>query len=216
MYTHILWDFNGTILNDVEAGWESINVLLARRGLPVLHDLCAYRRVFDFPVIDYYRRVGLPTEEGFDALAVEWVAEYQKRMAEPALYDGVVNLLTFFEKAGYCQQILSACEKNLLASQLRALGINHYFTQFWGSDDIYGGGKIGAARQWRAAHPKEEALLLGDTVHDGEVAKAIGADCILIADGHQDAERLAALGVPVFPNMRSLCEHFVKFSKSFG
>lgn len=217
MYTHILWDFNGTILDDVEAGIESINALLARRGLPILSDLRAYREVFDFPIIGYYRRVGLPVdEEGFDALAVEWVREYNAKLPHLAIYDGVSDLLAYFAQAGYCQQILSACERNLLCRQLQDLGIASYFERFVGSDDIYGGGKLGAARQWRIEHPAAEALLLGDTAHDYEVAKEIGADCILIAAGHQDAAFLASLGVPVFPNARTLCEHFVKFSKCFG
>ncbi|HBL83341.1 MAG: hypothetical protein A2Y17_05365 [Clostridiales bacterium GWF2_38_85] len=51
-YTHIIWDFNGTILNDVDAGIKSINTLLARRQLPLLESVDAYKNIFTFPILD--------------------------------------------------------------------------------------------------------------------------------------------------------------------
>ena len=42
-----------------------------------------------------------------------------------------------------------------------------------------------------------ETLMIGDTVHDYEVAKEIGSDCILIASGHQNYDILAKTGAEV-------------------
>ena len=53
-YTHILWDFNGTILDDVSVGINAINVLLKRRKMPIIFSQEEYRAKFCFPVIDYY------------------------------------------------------------------------------------------------------------------------------------------------------------------
>ena len=56
-YTHVLWDFNGTVYDDMEACLRSVNEMLSERGLPVL-SAEAYREVFDFPVKDYYAKIG--------------------------------------------------------------------------------------------------------------------------------------------------------------
>ena len=75
-YTHIIWDFNGTVLDDVEAGIRSVNDMLAARGLPVITSVAQYRELFSFPVIDYYRRLGLDVEKEdyYTILAPLWVS----------------------------------------------------------------------------------------------------------------------------------------------
>ena len=49
-YSHVLWDFNGTLLDDVGIGMEAINALLAPRGLPTLKTRAEYHRHFQFPI----------------------------------------------------------------------------------------------------------------------------------------------------------------------
>ena len=43
----------------------------------------------------------------------------------------------------------------------------------------------------------QETLMIGDTLHDADVAKAIGAKCVLVARGHQSRQTLLTAGVPV-------------------
>ena len=52
----------------------------------------------------------------------------------------------------------------------------------------------------------EEVVLVGDTLHDFEVAEAIGAHCVLMAHGHHTAERLAESGAPVVHSLRELLQ----------
>ena len=49
-YEYVIWDFNGTILDDVEASMSSVNKLLVERGLSPMPDFDFYREVFDFPI----------------------------------------------------------------------------------------------------------------------------------------------------------------------
>ena len=56
-HKQIIWDFNGTLLDDVRETLDATNALLARYGKPMLADADAYRRVFGFPVIDYYEKI---------------------------------------------------------------------------------------------------------------------------------------------------------------
>ena len=87
-----------------------------------------------------------------------------------------------------CEQL---CERGALA----------WFDEIWGNESIHAYGKNALAAKWREAHPGARAVLLGDTTHDYEVAREMGADCILIAAGHHDFDRLLSCGVPVVADL---------------
>ena len=56
-YKHIIWDWNGTLLDDTWLCVEGINQALIKRNLtPISED--RYREVFTFPVRDYYKKLG--------------------------------------------------------------------------------------------------------------------------------------------------------------
>ena len=202
-YTHVIWDFNGTVLRDMEAGIRGTNEMLIARGLPPLQDLARYREVFGFPVQDYYHRIGLDSlgEDYKTVLAPAWVELYNQYSKESPLYDGVRPLARALRAAGVRQSILSASEREMMCTQLRQRDALELFDEIWGTDSIHAHGKSALAADWKAAHPQERAVLLGDTMHDFEVASAIGADCILVADGHHSAERLRTCGVPVVQDL---------------
>lgn len=209
MWTHLIWDFNGTLYDDVAAGVESINVMLRARGLREFASLDAYRAIFDFPIEDYYRALGLDVDcEGFDALAHEWVALYLEKSRTAGLRDGVAAVLDTLTARGMPQMVLSASERGMLMGQLRGLGIADRFTDVLGLDNIYAGSKAAIAATWRTRNPDARPLFVGDTLHDAEVAVSIGADCVLIAGGHHSRARLETAGVPVidhFDELLPLC-----------
>ena len=204
-YTHILWDFNGTVYDDVEACRRSTNKLLRDRGLPEMADADVYRTVFDFPVSAYYERVGFDfSREPFAVVAPQWVSEYEKQSRDCTLYPDVPQTIRRFREQGYWQEILSATESTMLAGQLRALGLDKELDGWNGMDTIHAASKESIAVAWRAAHPDARVLLIGDTTHDAQVAAAMGADCVLFDGGHMTRERLLACGVPVIHEIREL------------
>ena len=202
-YTHVIWDFNGTVLSDMEIGIRATNDMLLRRGLAPLVSLAHYRELFDFPVEDYYRRLGLDLErEDYKTvLAPEWVALYNATSDEAPLFEGVAALTQALRKNGVSQSILSASEKQMMEQQLRVRGALSWFDEIWGTDSIHAYGKMALADAWREAHKEACAVLIGDTTHDYEVATRIGADCILVAAGHHSEKRLRACGVPVVQDL---------------
>ena len=192
-YTHVLWDFNGTLLDDVEASIESANALLERHGLPRIGSTEEYRRLFGFPIIDYYRRLGFDFErDSYADLAVEWVAYYLKYSALSTLYPDVLEGLERVRATGFSQLVLSATERGMLERQILDLGIHSCFDGLLGMENIHAYSKEEIALRWREKHPDARILLIGDTDHDADVARAIGADCVLLSCGHQSVERLAA------------------------
>ena len=72
-YKGIIWDWNGTLLNDTKLAVESMNKILLKRGLPVL-TVERYKHVFTFPVRDYYQSVGFDFDkEPFEIPAMEFI-----------------------------------------------------------------------------------------------------------------------------------------------
>lgn len=201
-YSHIIFDFNGTILNDVETGIKSINVLLSRRNLPLIDSVAKYHSFFRFPIIDYYRAVGFDIDgEGYDVLAHEWVEQYMKFSADAKMYDGVARVLSELKSRGARLVMLTMTERAMLEKQLIPLGIRDYFDDIVGLDNIYAESKLDIGKQWMALTKPRKALMIGDTTHDYEVAQAMGADCILISQGHNSKTTLSQCGVPVFDNI---------------
>ena len=92
----------------------------------------------------------------------------------------------------------------MLKRQLAPLGIEGYFDDLVGQDDTRAHGKLAAALEWSKKVKLDSALLIGDSLHDAEVAKALGADCVLLSCGHQSRERLEATGCRVFDSLESL------------
>ena len=207
-YTHIVWDFNGTILDDVQICIDSVNMLLEARGLPLLASVEAYRAVQEFPVIGYYKKIGFDfSKESFDDVAVEWVAEYMRRFPTAKVYDGALEMVDKLRANGAKQVLLSATQLKMLQGQVESLAIGRYFDEIRGMDNIYAHGKISLAEAWKEANPDSVPLFIGDTDHDLAVARSIGADCILFAGGHQARERLSALGVPVIDSFDQLNQY---------
>ena len=86
-YKHIIWDWNGTLVDDVWLVVEIMNKMLKKRHLPGI-DSKKYREIFDFPVIKYYIKLGFDfSRESFEDLTIEFIGEYYDRFNECKLFD---------------------------------------------------------------------------------------------------------------------------------
>ena len=83
-----------------------------------------------------------------------------------------------------------------LIESVRLKNIQSYFQSIRGIQDHYAQSKLDNAVQMIQEHQlkADNCLLIGDTIHDHEVAESIGCDCILIAAGHQSRDRLESTG----------------------
>lgn len=207
-YTHIIWDFNGTIYSDMTTGIVSVNQMLAERGLEIIPDIESYREIFDFPIENYYRRLGFDFEkEPYSVLAPIWVDLYNKNNYLSTLVEGVRETLDQIKALGLSQVIISACEQGMLERDLNKLCIADHFDKILGLDNIHAVSKTHIAKEFARQNPDAKMLFVGDTTHDAQVAMAIGADCLLFSGGHQSAERLLKCGFPVIDRITQLIDH---------
>ncbi len=202
----IIWDFNGTLLDDVKACFDALNVILKAHRCPTI-DRDYYRQHFGFPVINFYRALGIPEKTPYDweALAESFHMRYlfSKHLK---LQPGVQQALAYFKSRQVPQGVLSALEEGILEMQLRQFGLSDAMTFIRGSRNYDGASKEATAKSLQL---KGDILLIGDTLHDAEVARAMGWDCILCSAGHQTEERLRVAGFPIIPTLEALptCFH---------
>lgn len=206
-YTHLIWDFNGTIFDDAMAGILSVNKMLRERGLCEIGSVEYYRTIFDFPIEDYYRGLGFDFEkEPYEVLAPIWVDLYNQNAENADACVGVRETMEAVKKLGVEQIVLSACEIGMLNRYLKKLGLDGYLSQIMGLDNIHARSKLALAYEWVEKNRDARALMIGDTTHDFETAQALGADCVLYAGGHQSREKLEKCGCPVVDTIEEVLE----------
>jgi phosphoglycolate phosphatase len=205
-YKHIIWDWNGTLLDDAWLCVEILNRMLTIRGMKTV-TLTQYQIDFDFPVIDYYVRLGFNFEkESFDDIAKEYIIAYQTEYRRCLLRKGVLDILNHFKAKGVLQSVLSASQQSSLIEAIELFRLRSFFENVAGLDDYYAHSKIDIGKNLmkNLAAGRKEVLLIGDTTHDYEVACELGADCLLVPAGHQSKERLLACGVKVCDSLNEI------------
>jgi phosphoglycolate phosphatase len=205
-YKHIIWDWNGTLINDVWLAVEAMNKMLAKRHLPGI-DSKKYKEIFDFPVTKYYLKLGFDfSKESFEELTVEFINGYYQCFNKCKLNEGVEVVLKKISDMGIHQSILSASKEDVLIEKIRYFGIDKYFCRIMGLENHYAESKVEEGKEWIAElnlNP-QDVLLIGDTIHDYDVSKHMGCDCLLVANGHNSYERLAKLGVEVISTLKEI------------
>ena len=200
----IVWDWNGTLLDDAQACINAINALLHERNLPLL-DRERYRASFGFPVRDFYRTLGIDVDDQtWDELTVAFHEHYQREPVAIAAH--ARQTLNWLQTHSIPQSILSACEQSLLNRQVAAHGLAGYFRHVQGTDNLDGRSKIAVGQTLiaRLESDRRPPVLIGDTLHDVDVAAALGCDCLLVANGHQSRARLEQAGWPVLDSLLDL------------
>lgn len=204
-YNYILWDWNGTLMDDVGLALDAVNAMLAQKEKAPI-DLEAYRLAMGTPILRFY-------EHFFDmqSVSMDWISEqfntyYRLHQSEYGLHAGARTVLEQYKKTGCHQIILSSSHTDGIRRSLKMYQLEPYFESVLGADNLLAESKVQRAVDFfksQAVSPKE-AVLIGDTVHDWEVAEAIGIDCILLTAGHQDRASLQQTGSRLIDHLTDL------------
>jgi phosphoglycolate phosphatase len=205
-YRHVIWDWNGTLINDAWVCAEIVNTLLEKRNMPLI-DLDIYKQTYELPVINFFKRIGFDfSENKFKELTEEFLAIYETRQFECSLQEGTAEALDFFTSQGLDQSILSAYQQHRLDKAVERFGIIDYFRNIVGRKDSLASGKEGLAKKLieKLDCNNNSLLFIGDTTHDLEVAQSLGVDCILVSGGHYSNHRLRQSEAIVFESLTEL------------
>jgi phosphoglycolate phosphatase len=205
---HIIWDWNGTLLDDTWLSAEACSAAIAPLGFEAV-TVERYRRLFCFPIVKFYEALGLDLSRcSYPELANRFHDIYESRLQECRIFDDARDVLERVRARGMTQSLLSALPHRILEGCMAQWDLAPFFTSIRGLDHNLADSKVANGRAWMAAQSlgPDQMLLVGDTDHDLEAAEALGVKCVLIARGYQDRARLDGLGVPVLDTLRDLPE----------
>jgi phosphoglycolate phosphatase len=205
---YILWDWNGTLIDDAWLCVDVMNGLLRKYNKHPL-SLEKYRAVFDFPVKSYYQKLGFNFDEHpFEFVGTELMEQYYRRWRECSLYAEVRETLEIITRSGLQQIVLSAAPIILIEAGIEHYRLRPYIDEWIGLNHHYATGKLDIAKayiQSKSINPAT-VLLVGDTTHDYQVAEELGVSCLLFKNGHQSADRLLACNTPLIESYKQVLE----------
>lgn len=213
MKTHIIWDWNGTLLDDVALCVRLLGDLLRYQGKPPVSRE-RYLEIFGFPISEYYLRAGFDfTKDSYESLAARYMEVYPRAGCWLGPVPGLLPLTEELHRRGMHQVILSASDQQVLREQLSYSGYSpRLFEEVLGLDNYYAVSKVERGKNWIAQSGIDpaQAVFIGDTIHDAQTAAAMGCDCILVSWGHQSVPRLRTTGVTVVQTPEELLEAILK------
>ena len=210
--TTIIWDWNGTLADDVGVALQSVNDILARRSrLPIT--LSDYYSYIDTPIRRFYEHLFSPlSDELFDQILIEFNEGYRLHMDATGLMPGAAETLESFQQNGLRQLVISSSHTGELLHFSRLFGVEQYFDRILGAEDFQAAGKVEMACRFLREQGIQpgECVVIGDTLHDRDMAKAIGCPVCLLDRGHQGRAELVASGEPVFHNLNEIVEKLIQ------
>ena len=202
----VLWDWNGTLLNDASILWQIFNEVVQSYGhSPVSFE--RYQEIYRHPAHLMYEDAGVDLlTHSFEAVARRWHDVYRVRVESAALHHDALIALESFKGLGSRQMVLSALSETLLKEVVVSHGINGFFEQVRGLSDLFAHSKVGVGKLLleELGVAGADVLMIGDSSHDAEVAQAIGSQCCLVARGSESRSRLEQNGYSVFDSLQEM------------
>lgn len=208
---HIVWDWNGTLLDDNHAVVSAVNTVCVDYGCDGV-DLDQWRAVFDRPLMRTYERVlgRALDEQDWARIDVVYHRAYRELLHTCGLAEGVPTVLREWERGGYTQSLLSMWFHEELVPLVAEFGLEPLMERVDGlrSGVVGGGSKAEHLKRHLAEQDLEpgEVALVGDVVDDAHAAGQVGADCVLVTTGVMPAHKLRETGFPVVDSVQEAVE----------
>ncbi|MFC4561641.1 HAD family hydrolase [Nocardiopsis mangrovi] len=198
---HIVWDWNGTLLDDNHANLSAVNEVCGMFGRDPV-DLEHWRSIFRRPLVPCYEElIGRGFADGeWERANTAYDRHYAAALPRCSLAQGVPGVLHDWAATGRTQSLLSMASHEHLVPLIAERGLSAHFTRVDGRrfdtvDDSKADHLI-AHLAGLGADPAT-VVLIGDIDDDGHAARKAGARAILVASGMMSRERLEATGHPV-------------------
>ncbi len=190
--TNIIWDWNGTLVNDVDLCVSLLAKEMKGHHLePISKE--HHQNQFSFPIVDYYRKIGFKfSDDEFKEMSIKFSAKLSEGIFRCELFEGAKSLLVELKSKGIRHAVLSATPEEFLIKQVKHFNIYEIFELIYGLPDRYAASKVNRGRQLMevANFKPDQTILVGDTEHDLDVGQALGVEVLLLAQGHQSYDRL--------------------------
>ena len=202
----VLWDWNGTLVDDASLCVDILNELLNEYEKSNI-TLEFYRKNFSFPVDNFYRKISLPHNGAeFEEISKKFIFRYREKWKKCSLQQNTLDILRHFESLNIKQIILSAGNQYDVEKFIKYYGLDFFFEQILGTDNIKAEGKVELAMNFfsKSDYKAEEILIVGDTLHDLEIGNKIGCMTILSSMGHNSKSFLAGFHDHLIDDLRDI------------
>jgi phosphoglycolate phosphatase-like HAD superfamily hydrolase len=208
--THLVWDWNGTLLDDISAVIGATNAAFAEIGIEPI-TLARYRELYCVPIPRFYERLmgRLPTDAEWLVMDEAFHRHYTELRVVCALTHGVEELLVEWRAGGRSQSLLSMYGHEQLLPVVRQYGIERHFVRVDGRTGPSGGSKAAHMARHVAALggvAPEQVVVIGDAVDDAVAAAHVGARAVLYTGGSHSRASLEPAGVPVVDTLAEAVE----------
>lgn len=199
--THLVWDWNGTLLDDNTAVVGATNAAFGEVGLePITVE--QYREMYCIPIPRFYERLmgRLPTDAEWERMDGVFHQHYTQQRDACGLTAGAAELLAQWQLTGRSQSIMSMYRHDELLPVVRGYGIEAHFVRVDGRTGPSGGSKAQYMERHFAALggiSPQHTVVIGDAVDDAVAAAHVGARAVLYTGGSHSRASLEAAGVPV-------------------
>ncbi|MET3133647.1 phosphoglycolate phosphatase [Oxalobacteraceae bacterium GrIS 1.11] len=207
---HVVFDWNGTLIDDLNLALGSVNQLRAGAGMEAITRE-QYRAQFRFPIADFYAAIGFDfADTPFAGIVAQYLSLFDGQVRHCPLHPGTEELLSHLTGRGIGVSILSASHREVLTDTIRAKGLFHHLTHIVGLEDGHASGKLAEALilDAKLGLQPQQILYIGDTGHDAEIAQKLGWQARMLLCGHQDETQLGQFPFPRLHDVSALLESF--------
>lgn len=210
---HVVWDWNGTLLDDHHLVVDGLNAVLDDAGIDRV-DVTTYQRLYTRPIQVFYERVfGRPIGDGeWQRIDDVFHDAYDQALARVGLASDAEVALDAVARGGRTQSLLSMYRHDDLVPLVDRFGIADRFARIDGVRGTGGGTKapyLEAHLGGIISDPATDAgdvLVIGDAVDDATAASHVGARCVLYDGGAHPRGQLEATGYPVASTLTQALE----------
>ena len=212
---HVVWDWNGTLFDDLDIVVAAVNVSLRAVGAGPI-DADRYREVYQRPLHRFYETLlgrPVPPEE-MASIDSDFHDAYHALLDQARLTVDARRAVDLVAARGQTQSVLSMWWHDRLLPAVRYFALDDYMLAVDGHR-----GPAGASKQNHLARHVEQLVLLfpgrvqsrgmtviGDVTDDADAARAVGVACVLYDGGSQPRAVLEATGAPVASSLTEAVE----------
>ena len=203
-YSYVFWDWNGTIIDDMDCSMAAVNSMLEKRKMQLITREQYYEYI-DTPIKRFYEHIFDLDKITMSEIMLDFNYFYTLHLSDNPLMEGAESVLKELDRAGILQIVLSSSSNDMIMPLAKKTGISRYFRYILGSSDSLVNSKTERAKRFitdNGIEPKN-CVIIGDTLHDYDTAEAMGCDCILIPKGHQASKDLIPTGAFIAEDIRA-------------
>ena len=195
----IVYDWNGTLIDDTWITAQCFSFVIAPWGLPPL-TAETFRQAYDVPWTVMYKNMGVSdahiAQLSGHPIGENFLNDYETRINQAKLHNGTSAILQSMTDQGIDQIILSNHIEDRILEQLNRLGISKHFKTILAyktySAEERKTTKLDKLQQYICEKnlKPSDIIIVGDTPEEIKIAKQLGLACVSFTFGYASETRL--------------------------